>query len=277
MKNDKLKFKIVFFLILSFGSFGSAESSRAACTGLHPTFTCESSDNLFVDITNLMAGENFQPEDTINVTAGNSNPSGMLTITKGVKLIGAGRDSTTINCSHSAPCFWYQPGSPTTNHAFRISGFTINQDVSGIIAFVNNFVSAAIQTRIRIDHNKLIEGTGGGNIIGFGPGFYGVVDSNIVQTGSTNVFRAAWAADNGEYALQHFLPVIFGAADNNLYFENNDITVKDGLGDGQYGNRYAYRYNTIAITGDQFPLLDITVITVLLSMAHFAEKYMETR
>ena len=84
-----------------------------------------------------------------------------------------------------------------------------------------------------------------------------MVDSNIVKTGSTNVFRAAWAADNGEYALQHFLPVIFGAPDNNLYFEDNDITVKDGLGDGQYGNRYAYRYNTITITTDQFPLLDM--------------------
>jgi hypothetical protein len=257
MKINNKKFDIIFLLILSLGICGLAKSSRASCTGSHPTFTCDSGDSLFTDIANLMAGANFQPEDTINVMAGTSNPSGILTFTKGVKLIGAGRDSTTINCSTSAPCFWYQPGSPTTNHAFRISGFTINQDVSGIIAFVNNSVSAAIQTKIRIDHNILIEGTGGGNIIGFRPGFYGVVDSNIVQTGSTNVFRAAWAADNGEYALQHFLPVIFGASDNNLYFEDNDITVKDGLGDGQYGNRYAYRYNTITITGDQFPLLDM--------------------
>jgi hypothetical protein len=53
--------------------------------------------------------------------------------------------------------------------------------------------------------------------------------------------------------------LVYGKVDNNFYLEDNTFSVSELAGQCQYGNRYAYRYNTIVsnYASGAYPLFDL--------------------
>ena len=202
---------------------------------------------------------NAQNGDTVEVPAGESTWPSYLRLTKGIKLIGAGSDKTIINM---AACYnggiEYVPVNPAANIPLRISGFTFNQTKSGChnISLYQASGSAVIQTKIRIDHNVFINLNGQG--LYMSPGFYGVVDNNSFNNIPYPI-RMPYSSDGGKIAWNNWAGIEFGAADNNMYFEDNIFNgVSKGIiSDCQFGGRYAFRYNTMNVPAQSFPLWDM--------------------
>ncbi|MGZ3770415.1 MAG: hypothetical protein ACXVCP_12795 [Bdellovibrio sp.] len=64
--------------------------------------------------------------------------------------------------------------------------------------------------------------------------------------------------DGGRTEWNNFEGIVFGKADNNLWFEDNIFEgVSDIMTDCQVGNRYSFRYNTINLTVGVYPLFDM--------------------
>jgi hypothetical protein len=83
----------------------------------------------------------------------------------------------------------------------------------------------------------------------------GVVDNNLfenmpypIRNDYSNAAREWW--DNWE-------GIVFGKADNNMYYEDNEFTGVQIIMDCQMANRYVVRYNTITCATDSWPLLDM--------------------
>src|SRR6185295_13960607 len=101
--------------------------------------------------------------DTVLVPAGSCTWSSSLTITKGLKLQGAGIGSTVITSSQSS-MISYQPDATaiTNNERFEVSGFTLTSTItsggSGAI-FVTTPAAALPISNVVIHHNRLVTGT----------------------------------------------------------------------------------------------------------------------
>ncbi|MCK4233684.1 hypothetical protein KAX75_04595, partial [candidate division WOR-3 bacterium] len=115
-----LLFKAILFSIticLFVGFFG--KSANAATIN---AASCEQAD-VQAAITDA------SPEDTVLVPAGNCTWNSVLTIAKGIYLIGAGDGVTNITCTSSDTyIITYQPSDLSANHSFRVSGFTFDMD-----------------------------------------------------------------------------------------------------------------------------------------------------
>ncbi|HEY8037325.1 MAG TPA: hypothetical protein VIF37_17225 [Methylobacter sp.] len=194
--------------------------------------------------------------DTITVPAGSCTWSSTLNINKGISLIGAGVGKTVITSSASGFLISYMPASPSTNALFRVSGFTFDLgggSRSGIDMRSGN--TLVLQTKVRIDNNRfqnIAQGTTQYMFI-HTAGIRGVVDNNYF-TSATYMARANGNFDPGQSFWNNHEGVVFGQADNNLWFEDNVINVEAGGGvvDCIEGLRYAFRYNTINVpTGNQ--------------------------
>lgn len=231
----------------------------AACAGSSPTWTAASAS--IADISACVTAAN--PGDTINVPADSKTWTGQLSITKGVKLIGAGIDLTTITYAGDAntTMFAYQPADLSLNTPFRLSGFTF--DINDVMNSDNptfSFVAprAGIpQTKIRIDHNKFMNMP---KALMWIMGMYGVIDNNI-YVAINRPIAAPMAFDSGVYYWNNHTPVTYGATDNNIYLEDNIMggvnRYSGGISYCQTGGRLALRYNTIeAETNQNFMLID---------------------
>ena len=135
--------------------------------------------------------------------------------------------------------------SGTNNHFYRISGFAF----SGGNNFVIWFYGPGVMTNVRIDHNSFTGQNPGSTLIFFGENstiayFYGLVDHNTV----TNASSVALAQMVG--AATTTAPVGTRGTSNNMYFEDNTITIATqtnaGLGciDSWGGASIVWRYNT---------------------------------
>jgi hypothetical protein len=197
-------------------------------------------------------------ESTINVPAGSCTWATTLSISKGIKLIGAGIGNTNITSSQ-VPVINYSPTSANAanNYAFRVSGFTFNLNGNGQGIYLSSGNSTTLQTKIRIDHNRFYNSTfsEGGQAIE-NEGMRGVIDNNTMEN-LTYPMQVGWGdKGNGNFWWQNFPELNYGTSEN-MYVEDNTFTgVSTCWENADTGGRYAFRYNT-ATVGDMYPLFDL--------------------
>ena len=252
VKKGKKKTPII-LLLLCFLLLGT--DAYAACTGSSPTWTATPD---YASVSSCVS--QATTSDTVNVSAGSQTWTSTLTITKGINLIGAGIGNTVI--TNSVVNGWiiiYSPSTPTNNDPLRISGFTfnLNSTCNGInLSAVNNTPPTA-QTKIRIDHNRF---TGSPSSYSYqaiwNNGMRGVIDHNTFDS-IIYPIRNAVGPNTGSLWWDNWSLVIFGATDNNMYFEDNVFTGTEIIMDCQYSNRYAFRYNTVTLSTGAYPMLDM--------------------
>lgn len=191
--------------------------------------------------------------DTILVPAGTHAWNTPIVITKGISLIGAGSNLTTITTTHvgSSQNWWlirYEPADYSLNQPFRVSGFTFKLPTTcGGVSINMAYTNLVQQTRIRIDHNVFDLSGGDFQALYIG-GYLGVIDHNTFTNTAYPVRLAAGPSDARWWDAWE--GVVFGKADNNLWFEDNVGISTDGhaFTDCQYSNRFAFRYNTLTNT-----------------------------
>ncbi|MBP6749380.1 MAG: hypothetical protein KA144_07055 [Xanthomonadaceae bacterium] len=194
---------------------------------------------------------------TVNVPAGNCAwDDAVWWKNKNVKLIGAGKDATIVNC---APCFNIQ--STATSSAFsrwRISGMTLRGAApSGIVITLwDNYGGAHYGWRI--DHMRFqYPGAGSGYGIFIGGPTYGLIDHNEWQWGNglaiivaaqiDSEYPASLANPQGGYVLSQ--PLEMGSP-KAVYIEDNTYVSTAPGGCAAYdtssgGGRAVFRYNTV--------------------------------
>lgn len=195
--------------------------------------------------------------EIINIPAGTPEWSSTLTVTKAVKIIGAGAANTiiksTLTTKQTNGLIQYNPTIPDTAHRFRISGITFDgNNTSNIINIVNDSTTAE---HIRIDNNKFLDPgySTGRKCIMINGTVFGVIDNNIFDKldYGTNYDVVLYALGSGSPVgktqwdgLNASLDIDLGSA-NNLYFEDNIITTSSGnrIMHG-HGGRSVIRYNT---------------------------------
>lgn len=198
--------------------------------------------------------------DTVSVPAGSCTWGSTLAINKGISLIGAGIGRTVITKSSSAGTIVsYEPADKAVNRLIRISGFTFDMAGGGGAAlYVYSGMTNILQTKLRIDNNRfqnIALGSTQHQFIRHSGGIYGVVDNNQFGLSTYPMRTVFWP---GQPGWENYEGVVFGKADNNLFFEDNVFEgVQWGITDCDNGNRYAYRYNTVTLTEPVYPLFDM--------------------
>ena len=198
-----------------------------------------------------------QPRDTVVVPPGTAIWDSTLVVTKGIVLKSAIIGNTVITAGGSSTLIKYQPDNPSLNETFRLTGFTLDGNLTAkTILYVANPSHTAILTKIRIDHNRIINSSTGASDQGiyFLGMIYGVVDSNQIENNAT-AFRIL--GDNN-YSWNDTLSL--GSA-NSLYIENNNISKITAVNGGYvilsgWGARFVFRYNTVDVTGVGDPVFD---------------------
>lgn len=201
------------------------------------------------------------PGDIVLVPPGKAMWNSKLVIDKGITLKGAGIDKTIIYNGYSNPddndetLILYKPSDYEADWPFRITGFTFNSnDLSDTIILSHNRSSSlTIQTKIRIDHNKFVATSSSVQAI-VNNGMRGCVDNNIFY--HPYPIRNQSSYGNGETWWNNWEGVRYGKMDNNIYFEDNDFYNVHIVSDCQYANRYVFRYNTINLIDEPYPLFD---------------------
>lgn len=210
--------------------------------------------------------------DTVTVPPGSCTWSSTLTIRNGITLLGAGIGNTVITYgAATVSMLIYEPSDASINGFFRITGFTfdgagINTGGVPLIELRGGNQVTTIQTKLRIDHNRFQNS--GTQYIWFS-GIRGVIDNNVFGT-TYYPIRTPMSRINitdltlgklygGAAEWDYWQGVRFGAPDNNMYFEDN---VFEGITSGivtdcQDAGRYVFRYNTIRVTTDPWPLFDM--------------------
>jgi len=246
------KTTFIFFAVV-FLFCGFSQIANAACTGSSPTWTCTPD---YASVSSCVSKASVG--DTINVSAGSVTWNSGLTITKGVKLIGAGASNTIITGGASGAFIEYTPANPSANSPFRVSGFTFNlnyiPELYGIMLWSGS--TTTYQTKIRIDHNifkNRYEADTQQTYLTH-DGMRGVVDNNLFDTTwfPVRTLGPQGANEGGPYwnaweGVKGAPPT--GLVDNNFYFEDNIFNLECSNGcmvtDCMQGERYAFRYNTM--------------------------------
>ena len=200
------------------------------------------------------------PGDTVTVPGGSCTWTSTLSINKGISLIGAGKGKTIITRSTSNAVISYSPADQTANLLIRISGFTFDMGGQGGVGmYLSSGQTTKAQTKLRIDNNRfqnLQLGSSQNQYIRHSGNLYGVIDSNDFGPVTYPIRTVTFP---GAYGWNNYQGVVFGAADNNLFFEDNNFEgISDMVTDCDNGNRYAYRYNTFTLNaGAGYPLFDM--------------------
>jgi PKD repeat protein len=201
--------------------------------------------------------EQAKAGDIVLVPEGKAVWGSKLVIRKGITLKGAGIDRTVIvngydgKDDYDACLIMYRPDDFEANQGFRITGFTfdLNNKSEGIMLAHHKDPSLRPQTKIRIDHNRFI------NAMASNPshqaiinnGMRGVVDNNIFED-CIYPIRNQWGYGDGRLWWDNWEEwglLVYGAADNNMYYEDNIFSNCTIVMDSQYANRYVFRYNTV--------------------------------
>jgi hypothetical protein len=221
-------------------------SAEAACTGSSPTWTSTPDDT---SIRSCLSSASRG--DRINVTAGNGTISwsSAVTLTKGVSLIGPGRDSLEV--SRSGNLITISPDSTAIANSenIKVTGFTFNANNSAAVMLQ---IDGAGPTGTKPHRNVIIGDNRFKNstleaIHGRGQ-TRGVIYNNIFDR--TNMVFRPWGNDDYREQQSASYPSAVGTADN-LYFEDNSITCSTSVSGGDpgwiesgQGGRMVVRYNT---------------------------------
>jgi hypothetical protein len=193
--------------------------------------------------------------DTVQVPAGSSTWSTTLSLTKGVNLVGAGRDSTFITTS-STRIIQISPDATAiaNEETIRVTGFTFDGSNSALclvgasgagVSSSKPFKNLAVgNCRFRNTSNTT---SGNGTFSSTGQ-LRGVIYGNIFDRCNV-ILKIMGNDDTIEWSNGHF-PQAFGTADN-LFFENNVIQYSTTYTGGDpgwiesgQGGRLVVRYNT---------------------------------
>ena len=224
---------------------GSTQPTEAATIN---AASCSYAD-VSVAIAAALAG------DTVSVPSGSCTWPAKLTITKGINLIGAGVDVTIINSNVAGTLIEYNPSNRSLNSPFRFSGFTIDFNnkppTTSHCGIYFTAVAGIPQTRVRIDNNKFKNAL----CILAPHGAFGVVDNNTFDNSPAPV-RNDFCYQYGLYQWENYPDIIFGADENNLYFEDNIFTnMSGGMSVEQCAQRYAFRNNQYYESGQSYHVL----------------------
>lgn len=242
---------------LTVGAGSSSNStSKIIAIGYADVITAASAS--FADVS--AAVSRAKAGDTVVVPAGTATWSSRLVITKGINLIGAGVGSTVITSAYNDYIaggantdpenylITYQPSSPSSNDAFRFSGFTVNgNNKSHVFCLYNTSVDYPI-TKIRVDHNYFYNATYSVCAV-LGP-CYGVIDNNTIQpraSSGTMIFQF-WGPDD---SWSHY-GYDFGTS-QTLYIEDNILYFGDAGNSSGSGSRWCYRHNSFTAQQDTWP------------------------
>jgi hypothetical protein len=203
------------------------------------------------------AAASASPGDDVMIPNCSAIWDNQLYLTKGINLIGAGIGKTNIvSAFNGAYLVSYAPVDYSANWPMRISGisFDLNYKSGGLILNYSDS-DPTIQNKIRIDHNEFKNSTDS-EIVLMINGYRGVADNNIF-TGTAYPIR--FASGPSQMWWNKWQGIVYGGRDNNFYFEDNVFQIQEILVDCQFGNRYAFRYNTITtMTPDgSYPLMDM--------------------
>ncbi len=202
------------------------------------------------DLTSVQSAVNAAARNgTVEVCAGTITWNGTLTFTKGLKLIGAGIDTTVITASASQAINWIADATASVNNEMlEISGFTFDGNEgthsSGMIYIANNDVGHPM-TNIKIHDNKF-KNEWGRTLYFIGPAWgvaylnrYDRCQAVIDLFGTGQEGSIEWKQLTQEYGTV-----------NNFYYEDNHIywsSAQAGVGGGDevgQGSRLVRRYNT---------------------------------
>jgi PKD repeat protein len=188
--------------------------------------------------------------DTIIVPAGTATWTSQLIIAKPISVIGAGVGNTVITSTVSDFFLKYAPPAGTTT-LFRLSGFTFQHGSVSSGFWLHNTDSLNPIRNVRIDHNSFLNTSGNPSFEIDGP-VYGVIDNNTI-TGFSHM-------DNlGQCRCSDWIPTFELGTEDNIYWEDNNITSSYTFCTGGHGGRYCYRHNTFTYNGSvgQFPAFDM--------------------
>lgn len=279
--------RIILALLLSCAlpAWGACNSSGGSAP------TCSQTD-----VAACISGANAG--STITVPSGSCTWSSGISVDKGLSIVAAGSgcptacdSATAITCT-TGHCVSYTPATSRAadNLLMRISGFTFNMNGQSNNAFFlcypnksgscgsgDNSADTHLQTKVRVDHNKftnILENGGTGQHYIWYSGYRGVVDHNYfdwalypVRTptsylyiGGGSCYPVGTRNCGGRAEWANFEGIVFGQADNNIWFEDNIFNLREATGviatDCQEGQRYAFRYNTFNLSNDAAPLFD---------------------
>jgi hypothetical protein len=241
----------------------SADKGGGVCDTCADTnwSSCTAADTAYATVAACVANANA--EATITLPAGTSDWTGStLSITKGVKLIGAGV-TTIIQNTGSTRVINYTPasGNWSANYNFRISGIKFDLSTAGVGMYLNCGPATTAQTKVRIDTNTFYNSTASGSAI-VNYGCRGVIDHNSFDT-LAYPLRVGFGSltSSGQFQWDTFGQYTFGTADN-IYVEDNTVTgtgseVISALTDGDMGGQYVVRYNSITLAGQLQPAFDM--------------------
>lgn len=224
----------------------------AVCSGSSPSWSC-TADTSAADIQTCINGATVG--DTVNIGAGSGTWTTQLSITKSIKIMGAGQGITNITnsyhlgsaCTGAASSSQYLisivPLAPSDNPIIRISGMTINFDGENSCGiYYSNASTTSDLTNVRLDHLTLSKS---GFVLVRRGLAHGVMD-NCAITGNLDIAGTVglWGANNSVAAYG------FGTS-SNFYFEDNTWTPYSNSSDfyqaGNGDGRFAWRYNTITL------------------------------
>jgi len=252
--------KIFIFSIIFFGVFGLAESSQAACSGSSPNLTAASAN--MADVVDCVTMSTYG--DTINIpacAAGACVYTGTgIAITKDIRLVGAGIDSTILTLGFTASssdiaCFNFIPDATSRSnlqslsgtHTFEVTGITFagdNRMTYKYGTYINTTSRPAIK-RVNIHHNKYTNVHRATETRGY---TYGVFHHNILINTNATYPRGA--------GIDEFLyNERTAGSENNFYIEDNTLsftTVGEVSGAANEGGGYVARYNTVTGSSDMF-------------------------
>lgn len=233
--------------------FGSS-IGHAACTGASPNWSCAAATTLHADINALISGGSFVRNDTITVTgSGTYAQSVAMTLTKGVTVVGPGRDA--LELTRSGQLVYINPDATTITNEdnIKITGFTWNtSNSSSIIMQIDGAGATGTKphryviigdSRFKNSTQEAIHGSGQTR---------GVIYNNIFDR--TNMIFRPWGNDDYREQQNGNYPPALGTADN-LYFEDNSVTCSTTVSGGDpgwiesgQGGRMVVRYNTWNLT-----------------------------
>ena len=220
--------------------------SWGACTGSSPIWN---STPDYASVNTCV--QNASVGDTIYVSAGTAIWNSTLMVRKGVNLIGAGKDSTTIECGSADPLMEYLPANESLNAQWEVAGFSLDSNNTCTVIALGeyNYEPTTLQTKVKI-HDNNIYGTTSANsnyqyIMNYNMG--GVVYNNTF-TGKDQQIRSLGFGRTG----------LFGVVENEwgssnaLYIEDNvfNMSCQDGdyIADCQYsGVKRVWRYNSFHV------------------------------
>lgn len=239
-KQKTLKLSMLVVLLLLIPSM-----LYAACTGSSPAWTTTPD---YGSVSSCVTQANSG--DTIDVLPGTATWGSMLTITKGIKLKGAGIDSTNItsNLANNQYLIVYQPASPASNEMFELTGFTFDMQVKSGGVYLYNKTTDRL-TNIRIHHNRFLNSLSNTYpMLRIYGNTYGSFDNNIANRNLSSGTPVIEYVGNN---IWNYYKPSYDPEDMQyrFYIEDNTIELSGSfIGTGR-GSKYVVRYNTFNYIG----------------------------